>query len=320
MERAWWQRPATSALAAMIIVGVWGGAAMAGDSEARLQKLATGLPAQIDRWQRAEPETYGPEDLYRYIDGGAELYIAYGFTAMLSQPYVDTDGREIRLDVFDMGSSAAAFGVFAHSRESVDRFVAPDVESEYVGGLLHFWKGRHYVSMLAYPETAAKRQLVAEVARAVAASIDAAGGKPALVRILPAPDRVPYSVRYFRHPAWINDYHDFGDENPLRICTDTEVAMARYRRAGGESPAAVVLAIRYASAAAATEAQKALVDLAPARDGSELVQQRDGTWLGSRREGDLLVVVADAPDRESAASWLASCLDRTGDHGPGGPR
>lgn len=288
---------------------------MAGDGETRLGELVDALPDRVAGWRRVDPEFYGPDDLYRYINGGAELFIAYRFASLVSQPYLAADGEEIRLDVFDMGSPASAFGIFTHSRESVDRFVAPDVESEYAGGLLHFWKNRYYVSTLGYPETEARTALIRELAQRLVERIDGSCDAPGVVALLPATDLVPGSVRYFRHPAWINDYHHFADENLLNLGADTEVAMARVRPASEGARPAVLVAVRYATPAAATAAVERFTQalLPGAADG--VVQEPDGGWLGCRRAGDLVVVVADAPDRATAAGLLKACVhDQQGGH------
>ena len=59
------------------------------------------------------------------------------------------------------------------------RFVAEDVESEYVRGLLTFWKGPYYGSVLAYPVSDAKKTLIRELAAGVAAGIADEGETPA---------------------------------------------------------------------------------------------------------------------------------------------
>ena len=74
------------------------------------------LPDKVDRWNRVEPpETYSPQTLSNYIDGGAELYISYNFKGSLDVKYRDAAENEIAVDIFDMGSSFDAFGVFAWS-------------------------------------------------------------------------------------------------------------------------------------------------------------------------------------------------------------
>jgi hypothetical protein len=297
-------------LALTAILGSSGGTTMASDSEARLRAMIDVLPASLEGWQKAEKcEVYTPDDLHRYINGGAELYISYRFETLISQPYV-RDDDEIRLDLFDMGSSASAFGVFSHSREAVDDFVAPDVESEYASGLLTFWKGRFYGSILAYPETEAKKNLVRDLARRIAAQIDEASRKPAVVSLLPETDLVPYSNRFFWHHAWINDYHFFTHENLLNLGGKAEVAMAKYRPAASEKKPAVLVAVQYpdADAAEAAHSRFSAALLPAAEDG--LAQQDDGNWLGCRCADDLLIVVADAAEGETAAGLIETCAQR----------
>ncbi len=307
MKRAGWCGVALAILAAT------GGAAMAGESERRLQELVDGLPDQVEGWRRGDAEFYGPDDLYRYINGGAELFIAYQFTSVVSQPYVDVNDDEIRLDVFDMGAPSSAFGVFSHSRESVDRFVAPDAESEYAGGLLHFWKGRYYGSALAYPETETKKAMIRELARRITDRIEGDCRWPDVVAILPVTDLVPDSIRYFRHRAWINDFHHFADENLLNIGADTEVAMARVRTEAGEAPPAVLVAIRYPSAATAAEATAQFTQALLPGTADGLRQESDDTWLGCLHSDDIVVIVAEAPDRKTAKGLLEAC-ERSRDH------
>jgi hypothetical protein len=136
MEMSSWRRLSATLgiLIAMAILGSPERTAMASDTAMRLREMVGSLPERLDVWRRADCEIYGPENLYRYINGGAELYISFRFTALVSQPYLRENGVEIRLDLFDMGSAASAYGIFRRSSEAVDHFVAPEVESEYAGG------------------------------------------------------------------------------------------------------------------------------------------------------------------------------------------
>jgi len=89
-----------------------------GESESGLAAL---LPGAVGDWRVTEPDqTYDRENLYTYIDGGAELYLSYGFKKVVNRKYSNPGQPRIVLDLFDMGTSQNAFGVFAHSRETVD--------------------------------------------------------------------------------------------------------------------------------------------------------------------------------------------------------
>ena len=197
------------------------------DSVSAFDKI---LPETIDGWKKAGPaDLYTAATLSTYIDGGAELYISYGFQGALALKYVDAAENEIAVDVFDMGSSYDAFGVFAHSRETIASEVGQG--SEYAAGLLTFWKDRYYVSILTYPETPAKKDVVFRLGRMIAGAIKEEGPLPPVLSLLPADGLVPESVHYFHHYIWLNSFHFLSDENVLDIDAATPAALARYRRA-----------------------------------------------------------------------------------------
>jgi hypothetical protein len=128
--------------------------------------LALLLPDKIEGWNIAENDhTYNPETLYDYINGGAELYISYGFNEVLSRRYTKYEQPDIVVDIFDMGTSQNAYGTFSHSRETLDRTFGQG--SEYAEGLLLFWKDRYFVSILTFPETAESKEAIFQLARQI---------------------------------------------------------------------------------------------------------------------------------------------------------
>ena len=150
-----------------------------------LSVITGSLPGAYGEWKsEKEPVFYTPENLYEYINGGAELFISYGFLNMASCPYSKGEFQQIKVDICDMGNSKNAYGIFSHSRESIDHFVSEGVESEYSSGLLTFWKGRYCVSILAYPETDAKKAIVKQIADKIAAAIQEPGKKPEILDFL----------------------------------------------------------------------------------------------------------------------------------------
>jgi hypothetical protein len=61
------------------------------------------------------PEIYGPQTLYRKINGQAELYLAAGFVALKSQWYESAEKADtmIEVNMYHMGSLLNAFSVFS---------------------------------------------------------------------------------------------------------------------------------------------------------------------------------------------------------------
>ena len=68
--------------------------------------LSALLPENIGDWLVNEKDqTYTPDDLFEYINGGAELYISYGFIKIINRVYSKDEHPDIVVDIFDMGNS-----------------------------------------------------------------------------------------------------------------------------------------------------------------------------------------------------------------------
>ena len=279
-----------------ILISLSAGVAMAQS----LDKLNSILPAEVSGWKKAEPpETYDKRTLFDYIDGGAELYISYNFQKLLAVRYEAGAEEEIVVDIFDMGNSYNAFGLFSHGRERDDGLAGQG--SEYNAGLLTFWKDRFYVSILAYPETEAKKEIVLGLGRTVADAVPEEGQLPPVIGLLPQANLIPESIRYFHHYIWLNSHFFVANKNILLIDDETQAVLAKYRT--DDKPLHLLVAL-YPDATKAKEAgQSFLRNYLP--DASEGVSRLpDGRWTACLVEGKRLSIVFNAPSQEAAISFL----------------
>jgi hypothetical protein len=245
------------------------------------------FPALIRGWTlAAEAESYTPENLYRYIDGASELYISYGFEKLFTRRYARPGQPEITVDLFDMGASANAFGIFAHSQEAPQKDIGQD--SEYLDGLLRFWQGRYYVSLLGSPETPESRLAILELGRMLAGRLGPAAGRPSVLALLPEKGLIAPSVRYFRHPAWQNTYVFISAENILDIGPDTQALLAKYDQ-GEQRP--LVMVVVYPPGAAAGRAFSNFSRTFKLHERGEAVRLADKKYLAALVEGNVIAAV-----------------------------
>jgi len=265
-----------------------------------LEKLHSVLPSEVSGWKKAEPpEAYDKSNLFDYIDGGAELYISYNFQKLLAVRYKLTNEVEIIIDIFDMGNSYNAFGLFSHGREREDGIAGQG--SEYNAGLLTFWKDRYYVSILAYPETEGKKGIVIGLGRTLADAVPKEGEVPPVIGLMPKPNLIPESVRYFHHYIWLNSHFFIANENILLIDDETQAVLAKYKTDG--KPVHLLIALYPDRTKAKTAEQSFLRNyLTDAREG--MARSPDGRWTGCRVDGNRLSIVFNAPSQEAAGSYL----------------
>jgi len=265
------------------------------------------VPQEVEGWQSAAPdETYDRETLFKYIDGAAEVYLAYGFRRVLARRYTKSDEAPIALDVFDMGSSEDAFGVFAFERDGPD--VGIGQGADYGGGLLLFWKHRFFVSILAAPETPARRKAVLSLGKAVADAIPQSGRVPDLIGLLP-PEGLRAERVVYLHTEGSLAYHYFiAEDNILKLGRDTQAALAQY---GPKEKRYRLLLVKYPRE---SRAKKALASFLPSylpeagADGAARVE--DGGWCAAQRHGSHVIVVFQAPEKPAATGLLAATRAR----------
>ncbi len=267
-----------------------------------LDAIGEALPDRVDGWTGGEIDTYDTESIYSYINGHAEVYLAYGMEACLARRYEGPEGEPaIVVDVFEMGSSDDAYGVFTHDREGEAADVGEGAVVRH--GWLSFWKGRFFVSVYPEVETDAAGDAVLAIGRAAAAAVPAAGTLPEIVERLPEEGLEARSVRFLRHHMVLNTHRFVSRDNVFGLGPRTGAALGRYERRDG---AADLLVVDYPDAASAEEAMGVF---APAfvqgsADGRP-VEVEDGTWWAARRDGARLAVVLGATSEDLAATLLA---------------
>jgi len=201
------------------------------------------LPDRVEGWGAAGPvDRWDGQSIYDYIDGHAEVYLAYGMRGCISKRYAGPEGEpDLIVDVFEMASPEDAFGVFTHDRSGEPVNVGRD--ARYRWGWLSFWQGPYFVSVTAEADTERARAAVLELAEAIAASLPEGGDRPVIVDVLPADGLDPESVRFLHDPTVLNAHLWSGPDNPFALDDDTPAALGRYRSGDGQE--AHVLVVGY---------------------------------------------------------------------------
>jgi len=277
--------------------------ATCGDRGGDVASLRPLVPAQAGGWQAVDGgELYDRESIFSYIDGHAEVYLAYGMKGCLARRYTGPSGEaDIALDVFEMASPADAYGVASYDRDGEPVAIGHDGRFRY--GWLSFWKGAFFVSVTAESESAAARDAVLELGRSVAALITDDGATPPLVGELPPDGLDAGSVRFLHSQQILNTHLWLGEGEVLGLAPDTSAALAHYLRDGWS---AHLLLVDYPDRGRAERAAAAIAGrllAGPAGGGPALGQ--DGRWHGVQQRGGRLVVVIGAANDELAAALLA---------------
>jgi hypothetical protein len=231
--------------------------------------VAPVMPTEVAGWRTIDDgQIYDTESIYAYIDGHAEVYMAYGMVRCLSRRYSGPEGEpDIVLDLFEQASPADAFGVFTHDRDGEEVEVGQGALFRH--GWLSFWKGRWFGSVYAEGDSDASAEAVLALGRAAAETIEEVGEVPPLVGELPASGLDLRSVRFLHTQEILNGVVYLGYENALQFGPEVDAVVGRYQRPEGT---AWLLLVDYPDDASAELAEGGAIEagLAVRRQGSRL--------------------------------------------------
>ncbi len=109
------------------------------------------LPAAIDPLVLTGTWTYGPDNLYEYINGQAPHYLQFGFQAVLVGEYAEDPGAmpDLIVDVYDMDERSNAYGLFMESFPPEEELAPLGNDGFFGQNVAAFWKGPYYVRVTA---------------------------------------------------------------------------------------------------------------------------------------------------------------------------
>lgn len=212
----------------------------AGGSLAALQ-TAAGFPAVPEPgfapgWAKAGPlRTFTGQDLFNQIDGGAELFLEFGFARLRLQAYA-RDKAELTLNAYEMEGAASALAIYLMKMGRETPFSEIAARNSGEEAQVAIVKGRYFIQVDNLGNVPASKAEVAALANAFLAGV-AEESAPTPLDALPAEGKVPGSERLIRGPYGLQPYFTFGEGDILQFGGKIFGVVASYR----EGPNAVFL-------------------------------------------------------------------------------
>lgn len=251
-------------------------------------------------------ETYDRETVYKYMDGGAEIYLEYGMKSLEVQHYTKVGEPPIVFDLFEMDSPEGAFGAFTFERE--DEQVDIGQGSEYGGGLLRFWRGRYFAFVQTERETPASREAVLALGRAVVGSLGPDGAGPQLDKALASGDIRSRSVRFIRSPLLLEVLEPQFGGNPLGLPSPCEAVLGRYGPKGNTERAVVARLPDERAAEAAVQNLLRAWTKTSTRPSEPFL--KGDSWTGAGNFGPYAIVILGAARRDAVQGRLRTVVSR----------
>jgi hypothetical protein len=222
-------------------------AAPAAASDVSPQLLAL-LPANnaVPGWAMSQkPRSFKAANLWEFIDGAADGYLAYGFQEVASADYAqEGTGYQAVVDIYQMRDPLNAFGIYTQERNPESQFLKIGNEGYSGGTSVNFWIGSYYVKITVFEEKDAIKQEMAKLASAIAGKVPDPGAEPVEASYFPKANQLPHTILYIPKDVLAQSYltngfeakYKAGDQESkmvllaLESATAAQDAMARYRQ------------------------------------------------------------------------------------------
>ncbi|HEX7507816.1 MAG TPA: DUF6599 family protein [Polyangia bacterium] len=103
---------------------------------------------QLEGWKlSAAPTQYTPENLFEYIDGGADAFLQFDFEELLTASYVNAQKVEVTVDLYHHRNATRAFGMYTQERPAGSSPLSVGIEGNAGPDHLEFVAGPVYVKL-----------------------------------------------------------------------------------------------------------------------------------------------------------------------------
>lgn len=120
---------------------------------------------------------YTRDNLWDFIDGAADNYLAYGFEELNVAEFVKGKST-IKLEIYRHKDNTNAFGIYSSERSSGFHFLNIGTQGYKADAALNFFKGRYYVKIRTNSKSEKTTQILETLALKVADVLPGEAGMP----------------------------------------------------------------------------------------------------------------------------------------------
>lgn len=182
----------------------------------------------VDGWQKYGPQqTFSKNDLYGHIDGGAELFLEFGFDSLLVQDYTH-DETSLSLEVYCMECPEAALGIYLMKcgLETPSEVIGARNSTNKYQSLVV--KNSLYIQLNNFTGDSIAKSIMPALLNHLLSGIPDSGPMK-LLTVLPDKNKIPGSEKIIRGQYALQSIYTFGEGDLLQLEGKTFGAVANFK-------------------------------------------------------------------------------------------
>ena len=130
-------------------------------------------------------QVFTPDNLWDFINGAAETYLAYGFVDLHIAEY--KKGKNvIKLEIYRHNDHTNAFGIYSTERSSSFKYMNLGSQGYTVEGTINFFKGNYYVKIRTFSKSEKTLEAIQSLALSLAGMLEGSTDMPPVLSMFPS--------------------------------------------------------------------------------------------------------------------------------------
>ena len=176
--------------------------------------------------QSGEIQTFEPGTLFEYINGGADLYLAYDFQELKVGEYSNEKKASVNVEIYRHKTPTDAFGIYSQERLPDANFLDIGAQAYVETNVLNFLAGPYYVKINSFKTGPEDREILVAFAKKISTNLGKKGTLPSILSFFPEEGKRKNSEKFisknflsysFLRSAFTADYELSGKKFKLFI-------------------------------------------------------------------------------------------------------
>jgi hypothetical protein len=185
---------------------------------------------ELPGWKLShEPSIYDGDRLFELINGGADIYLEYGFNQVVSTQYTDPSQNNILVEIYEMSDDSAAYGIFSITQQIAgwthDFGNLSSVSNEYIS----FWKGKYYVNLSWLSKQHINEPLLDRLAGIISGNIEDLGKYPLLLKTFSEDDPLMKEI-YLEGNLSLSNFYYIDYKDVFKVSQGLAISYDGYHR------------------------------------------------------------------------------------------
>ena len=184
------------------------------------QNLTSLLPGidDIESWSPVDSaKRYAGDDLFDYINGGADIYLEYGFVEVIAMEYANINNKFVQIEIYQMASNESAYGIYSLNKSPNGEIMEIGNEAVLSDYYMILWKDDYIVNLIGYSSDDETIEGIISLAEIIDIKIENKGTKPGLMGILPEEGLIKNENTFIRGNIGLINNYFFAAENIFGI-------------------------------------------------------------------------------------------------------